>query len=77
VAKTTVDALHIPVGGGGGIFAMVIVQPGAAVVAVSSIESVTVAVKVSGPAVVGVPLIAPELGFNVNGEMLPLVIENT
>src|SRR3984885_12150354 len=33
--NTTMDALHIPVGGGGGILAMTIVQPGAVVVAVS------------------------------------------
>ena len=74
-AKITVDALHIPVGGGGGIFAIVMVQPPAGVVAVSPIESVTMAVNVSGPAVVGVPEMAPVDVFSVRGEMLPLVIE--
>ena len=53
---------------------IVMVQPPAGVVAVFATESVTMAVKVNGPATVGVPVIAPVAVFNVRGAMLPVKI---
>ena len=54
-----------------------IVQLAVATPDVKPEESITWAVKLNVPAVVGVPLMAPVLGFNVKpGGRLPAAIEN-
>ena len=60
---------------GGGI--TVIVQLAVVVPAAVPVESTTFAVKLNVPAVVGVPVMAPVLAFNVRpAGRLPLLIEN-
>ena len=60
---------------GGG--AMTMLQFVVAVPAAVPVESTTFAVKLNVPKVVGVPVIAPVVGFSVNpGGSEPLVIEN-
>jgi hypothetical protein len=53
------------------------VQLAVAVPAGVPVVSTTLALKLKGPAVVGVPVMAPVLAFNVStGGRLPEVIEN-
>jgi hypothetical protein len=79
VEKVTLAAavlVQFPVGGGG-VFTIVMVQLAVAVPAAVPVESTTLAVKLNGPAVVGVPVMAPVLAFNPRtGGKLPEVIEN-
>jgi hypothetical protein len=63
--------------GGGGIFEIVMRQLAVVVPAAVPVESTTLAVKSKGPAVVGVPLMAPVLASSVStGGRFPLLIEN-
>ena len=59
------------------MFEIVIVQFAVVVPAAVPVESTTLAVKENGPAVVGVPVMAPVLAFNIRtGGRFPTVIEN-
>ena len=65
-----------PVGGGGGIGEIVMVQAAVVVPAKVPVESTTWAVKLKGPAVVGVPVMAPVLVFSIStGGRTPTVME--
>jgi hypothetical protein len=76
--KSTAAAavVQTPVGGGG-VSPIVMMQLVVVVPAGVPVLSTTLPVKPNGPAVVGVPVIAPVVGFNVSpGGRLPALIEN-